>query len=75
MIKTGDLVHFKFDSNPMGAYNGLPNSLALVYRTFSPQPRMYLANVMWISGLQARYVYSRFSTVNLEAVKKYDPDR
>ncbi len=75
MIKTGDLVHFKFDSNPMGAYNGLPNSLALVYRTFSPQPRMYLANVMWISGLQAGYVYSRFSTVNLEAVKKYYPDR
>ena len=75
MIKTGDLIHFKFDTNPMGAYNARPNSLALVYRTFSPQPRMYLANVWWVLGTQAECEYDRLSTVNLNAVKKYDKDR
>jgi hypothetical protein len=75
MIKTGDLVHFKFDTNSMGAYHACPNSLALVWRTFSPQPRMYLANVWWVTGIPAQNGDARYSTVNLEAVKKYDPDR
>jgi len=75
MIKTGDLVHFKFDCNPMGAYSARPNALALVYRTFSPQPRMYLANVWWVTGIPAQNGENRLSTVNLNAVKKYDPDR
>jgi hypothetical protein len=74
-IKAGDLIYFKFDPSQFAAYKARPNSLALVYRTFSPHTGMYLANVWWVTGIPAQNGESRMSTVNLNAVKKYDTDR
>ena len=66
MIEVGDVIRFKFNDDTIG----------VVYRKFSPNPQMYLANVFWFGekGPMAPY-YERISTVNLSVVEKYDKNR